>query len=211
MAFVVLGSGCNALFGNDGLAVALDAAIDAVPLDAPPEFEDAGIDSSEERCVGSYKTLCYLPGQQPTGNVVLTSLDTSDDSKCTRVVNQADGPSLCLIAATNITVDPNGAIITGQRPLMLYATDTIHVAGALHAGSVQSMGRLGPGANDVSGCNTLNNGGNGGNNAGDGGGAGGSFGTRGGDGGRGARGNGGAGGISGPAITMLMGIRGGCP
>lgn len=160
--------GCSKLLGIEDFSLAPDADIDAPSPDA---------------------LLCYGQGLAP---VCLTSpamgtrtldaaIDTDTAGTCSDVIAQTGGPELCVIAAAQISVSAT-VTVTGSRPLVLLATDTIAVPGVLDVSSRRTPARVGAGAN-FSGCGAgtapLNT------TSGAGGGAGGTFslqGARGGDG-----------------------------
>ena len=131
-------------------------------------------------CFGT-PAICL--SKPPSGMVTLpppNPFDTNVSANCTQVVAQTDGTSLCVVAAATITI--NSMTATGNRPLVVIASDTIHVVGTLDVSSTLS-GQQGAGMNFAS-CDPSHPGvadGHGG-----GGGAGGSFGGKGGDGGKGA-------------------------
>src|SRR5688572_16091698 len=138
-----------------------------------------------------------------------TALDTATNTNCTQLVTQTVGPELCVIAGTQITV--NSVVVTGARPLVLAATESITVAGTLDLSSQRSPARVGAGGNASAAlCGTVTAAGS--NVAGGGGGAGGTFGGRGGNGGIGNNGGVATGtrGIS-AVLGTLVGVRGGCP
>jgi hypothetical protein len=179
----------------------------AVP-DAPPDVAiDARIPDGApgSYCVGTGLNIC-LP-TTPTGDITLpmaNPLDTGMNNNCTNIVMQTNGPELCVVAGTNITVTAD-MTATGMRPLVLIATNQITLnftidvsstsAGATGAGFNSSLCiAAGPGANDNSGAS---------------GGAGGGFGTAGADGGDGDGNN--AKGGKGGKVTAPTPVHGGCP
>lgn len=133
----------------------------------------------------------------PTGSVTLSNLiDTDTDNRCAATTNNI---AACVIAAESITVNAQTfAAAGGMKPLVLVATQTISVSGALTVASSRMFNAVGAGA-DMPGCNT------GTAPAGNSGGAGGSFG---GPGGAGAA-VGGAAGMPGGTLTVTA-LRGGC-
>src|SRR5262249_12877954 len=151
-------------------------------------------------CVGSLATVCAVPS---SGALDLSGrIDTDTDQLC-HAQAQPAGPTICVIAAETIVVDPHGASAIGSRPPAPLAPDPLGVAGTLNASSTSA--RRGAGADDAScvagdGASDAVNGG--------GGGAGGSFGAPGGGGGKSGPGT--AGGIAAPPTSIAF-VRGGCP
>ena len=174
--------------------------------DAAPD-RDGSVDAPSKVCYGASNGLvrpCFLSA--PTGDLTLPlAIDTTNSLLCSTDV--MDVPAgLCVIARANITVPGGTVAVTGDRPLVLVATDTISVTGILDAASHRSTtdqdqnGRTGPGADPPDNCaqGTLP--------GVSGGGSGGTFVALGGTGGLGN--GGGAGGtVGGPQPIAL---RGGC-
>jgi hypothetical protein len=169
-------------------------------------------------CLDSAPTeaLKYTGNDQP-------GIDTSIETTCTRIVPQANGLDLCVIAGTTIEVDydeialpgpPHSVIVVGTRALVLLATDTIVLQGAINASSRTNTlpPRIGPGAGQVS-CNESTAAMS--DPSGAGGGAGGGFGTLGGNGGNGDAGRPPApparGGVAAQLVPAPSELRGGCP
>jgi len=136
-ALLAVSPACSQILGIEDFSLGGDAAI--------------GIDAS-----GPDAQLCYTATlapfcltSPPTGAKTLdTALDTSMPTTCTEVIAQTTmgAPELCVIAATSITVSST-VTVSGTRPLMLLATDTISVGGTLDASSRRGV-RVGAGAND---------------------------------------------------------------
>ena len=185
---------CNLVLGIEDFKVA-----DGGPIDARP---DANL------CVsGGLATFCLMI--QPTNPVTIDTptFDTSTANNCTQIVSQTGGPELCVIAGDQITVN-NVVVVTGARPLVLFAIDSITISGTLDLSSKRSPARVGAAGNaGTTLCGTPTAAGA--NATGGGGGAGGTFGGRGGNGGTG---NGGTGtrGVSAPIGTLTL-VHGGCP
>jgi hypothetical protein len=141
----------------------------------------------------------------------VTQLDTTDTAGCTQTMAQADGPELCIIAGTTVTID-GALLVTGSRALVLIAADSATVSGTLDLSST-SAGRRGAGANQGT-CVHPGPGADDTGGAGGGGGAG--LGTNGGTGGTGDLNDNGSpvgqgrGGMAGVAQTMPTLLRGGC-
>jgi hypothetical protein len=167
-------------------------------------------DASSDLCFGSglVSDICF--DTLPAGAVKLGgTIDTTmvGGANCTEIVAQTAGPSMCVVAADSIAIDPDVvATATGTNPLVLIATTTIAIDGTLDVSS-RSTGATGAGAQMMCGSISPDGGDASNTNAG-GGAAGGSFGTVGSGGGKG---NGGTSpGTVGPtqAPTFLVG---GCP
>src|SRR5262249_55879080 len=128
------------------------------------------------------------------------------DGMCSFIYTQASGPDLCAITASVITVDTGGTTAHGTRGLLLLATDSIVINGALDVSSKRG-GQTGAGGE----CGSWTAAGAGGR-----GDAGGSFIGKGGDGGQGDHNDNGApagaapGGPAGAVQTATF-VRGGCP
>jgi hypothetical protein len=140
-----------------------------------------------------------------------TLLDTTGSANCTQTMAQAEGPELCIIAGTTVTIGVTLTVI-GSRALVLVATDSLMVSGVLDASST-SAGRHGAAANQGD-CANPSVGVD--DTGGAGGGGGGGLGTSGGTGGTGdLNDNGppagqGRGGVAGAATQALTVLRGGC-
>ena len=126
---------------------------------------------------GSASTDAYEAcfDQAPTTAVTLpAALDTDTDGNCEAV--QPNGwagqgqPAACFVKGTTVTVPATGTVVTGSRPLVLVASDTVAVDGLLAA---SGEGSAAPGAPSAS-CKAFARGPQS-NNGNGGGGAGGSF------------------------------------
>jgi len=180
------------------------ARIDAAGMDS--DAYDP-IDARATYGAGNYAV--DLPTVGPA-MLMLGSFNTSGGNPCISAqawVNMTQ-PDACFVVARNVTIQD--ATITGSRPLVVVATDTLTIKGKLDVASHNASGVLtsGPGAINppAGGCagtapQTDSGGG--------GGGAGGTFTTKGGNGGTG---NAGAanGGIAANSMTMPMLLRAGC-
>jgi hypothetical protein len=187
----VLGStaGCSQILGIEKFELGADASIDAPP--------DAGF------CYGTSLVRACVTAEPATPLVQAAAINT--DTDCQAVQPQATGPELCVIAATTINVSGLSNLVTGARPLVLVATDSITIAAAAVLDvSSRSTTRIGAGANEAS-CSAPTSGQNSVATAGAGGGGAGGFGTIGGDGGNGSV----AKGIGGTSTTAMV-LRGGC-
>ncbi len=177
--------------------------------DEPPG--DGSVDSSIDSppalpCFGTPLVACLttLPSQ---ALALPAAINTMTD--CQQVLPQTNGPELCVIAGTSVTV-PATTRVTGPRGLVVVSTSTITVDGSLDASSTALV--PGGGANPSS-CPAA---GTGSSDAGGGaGGAGGGFATQGGDGGRGDENDNGmpagkaSGGVAAATQTTAV-LRGGC-
>lgn len=192
-------SGCPIADGN-GSAV-IDAMVDG----------DPGIDARMCFGTGNYEVcLASLPSG---GETLSGTLDTGTSTKC--LATQPAGwttrgqPESCFVVGTTVTI--TGVDVTGTRPLVILATNSITVSGTLDVASrVTGTAKRGPGA-PFGGCaaalampTVSTNGG--------GGGAGGTFMTRGAAGGAGNNGQmGNTGGIAGNPVTQNpVALRAGC-
>ena len=194
----ILTCGCRQIFGVETpSALASDAARDTlVPSDT------GSSDASGQACF-TVATLALtacadrvLPPLEAPSDTVF---DTSDTALC----DAASPAGTCLIATTTLSIAAGAHVsVTGTRPLIVFATQTIAIAGTFDVAS-HVDGTTGPGANPAS-CpvGSLPSGG--------GGGAGGSFGTGGAHGGDGGLLTGGTRGTA-AAIIAPATLRGGCP
>jgi hypothetical protein len=173
--------------------------------DEPPP--DGGTDGTNQACYGDPSGLvkpCFLSA--PTGDVMLTTeVNTTNDSRCSTTVTDVPA-NLCVIAGATITVPGGTVAVTGDKPLVLVATNSITITGILDAASRRSTtnqdqhGQVGAGADPAGGCAP------GTTPATSGGGAGGTFIALGGSGGNGIGGaTGGA-----PGAAQTLALRGGC-
>jgi hypothetical protein len=184
--------------GDAGDLDARDARDARDAPDAPPGQLCLG-DGAFRVCVDTPTTPYEVQGTANTG------IDTdANPPECTFVA-AANGPSLCVLAATTITISDNVLFARGAHPLVLFASETITIGKGVDVGSHQSGQALGAGA-DSTAC--VAGGGAGSDNNGGDGGAGGSFGTKGGDGGAGG---GTATGDRAGATSAATFLRGGCP
>lgn len=184
LGFVVLLMGCG--FQSNGQRGAADGD-DSMGGNGPGPGVDGGMTTTDARTCFGTGLLKLCLASPPDKTVTLpgsaTPLDTGVDANCRQVVPQSDGPDLCVIAGTSVTV--TGAFVAiGTRPLVLIGADTVTVtaAGVIDVSSKINPRRVGAGANTGT-CATAGRGTN--DAGGGGGGAGGSFGTVGGAGGTG--------------------------
>ncbi len=192
--------------GDTGTTAGSDALVDAAP-DAPPDTQLV-ITSDARFCLGSGLIQVCLDAE-PTTTTALSGVLSTQDAGCL-VVTQADGLEVCVLPHRVITVA--GAItVTGTRPLVLFASQTITVSsGGIDVSSERNPARVGAGA-DWAGCpseSTVAAD----NVGGGGGGGGGSFGIAGGTGGIGnfQQAVQAPGGMP-PAAQTPADVRGGCP
>ncbi|HEY0190332.1 MAG TPA: hypothetical protein VGC42_04370, partial [Kofleriaceae bacterium] len=99
---------------------------------------DAAIPIDAQLCFG-HGLLDLCLDAAPTGDLTLANLDTGNTGSCTKVITQAGGPELCVVAARTITVNSNVTAI-GSRALVLVAADKIDV----QSGSIDASSRLAP-------------------------------------------------------------------
>jgi hypothetical protein len=175
---------------------------------------DAGGPGSEpmpdaRECFGTPLEVCHHPPfEQPL--TLPATIDTDQDAQCTFKYTPATGPDLCVMSGSVITV--NATTAHGMRGLLLLATDSIVINGALDVSSKRG-GQVGAGG-DAASCTAAGAGNQ--DDGGGSGGAGGSFIGKGGDGAMGDTNNNGApagpsnGGAAG-AVQAAVFVRGGCP
>jgi len=175
-----------------------------VCVGAEPTLDAGDVDALVGHCYGTGLVIaCFdaVPSgtQMLGGNMVL---NTDSDPRCAATTNNVPA---CVIAAESIAVGGFQAV-TGQRPLVLVATQTISVENTLTASSSRQFNFAGAGV-DLPGCST------GTAPTGSSGGAGGSFGGTGGNGASagltGSSGTAGTGGIAGAVLAPTT-LRGGC-
>ena len=214
VALIAMLAGCGFSHGkatSDGAGPGSDTG--GSGSDAKVFLDGSGSAQTDARaCFGAAGYSVCLDGSQlPTGPVTLPGSLATDGAMCQPTQptdwTTAGQPDACFIVGTMITSAGGKTVVTGPRPLVLLATDTISLTKDLDVASHQAGGD-GPGANpSVCGSYVTNpdTDGNGG-----GGGAGGSFITIGGTGAPGdngaARAGSGLPGVSAPAT-----LRGGCP
>src|SRR5262245_13078712 len=149
-----------------GSAAAAGACGDNLPppgLDAPP-------------CIGTLLFVC--PERRELTPLVIDNelIATDADPRC-EPFHQDNGPQLCVIFGS--TIDIGQLAVTGTKPLVIVARDTLRISNTVDVSSRRNS-ITGPGANDIN-CDPSLLGTA--NPTGGGGGAGGSFGARGGVGG----------------------------
>ncbi len=171
---------------------------DEVPIDAPDGDVIDAVEPSVCRGTGLLE-VCLPP---PTIEILKLAgnVDTTVGNGCI-AVPQLGGLELCVRHAETIRID-EVTRVTGTRPLVLVATDTITVSNMLDVSST-SLGRVGAGS--AGDCVTGDDGANGASNAA--GGAGGSSAFEGGGGG--STSGGAIGGTPGP-VVLLVTVSGGC-
>nr|MBA3463493.1 hypothetical protein [Deltaproteobacteria bacterium] len=191
----LVASGCSSILGIDDLSLRDAGGPPDVAVDAPGAF-----------CYGTFVKACF--DVEPGSPVVLSGpVDTTNDPRCVNIP-QASGEPICVMRGTMITVAAT-TTVSGSRPLMLVATETLTVSSKLDVASAITGSHLGPGSNSalcaptVQGTSTTAM-------AGAGGAPGGSFATPGGGGGAGHLTGAGATSAANPAQTATL-LRGGCP
>lgn len=71
----------------------------------------------------------------------LTTINTTNASECTRVVAQANGPEICVLHYTSISVPTTSTVrIKGARVVALVADQNIDIAGTLEVGATFEPG-----------------------------------------------------------------------
>jgi hypothetical protein len=182
-----------------------------------PSDDDAGTDArldampdAPNLCFGSYVRVCFDTAMDiPTTPAPLPAdLTIEVDTESSPLCNQANSRKndFCVIAGSTVTLVTGQSLRAfGTKPLVLLATTTIVLSGALDAGSNRNPGgalSLGAGANPVGMCAGLTEAG------GNSGGYGGSFH---GQGGTGSSQDGTAGTPSAAMASFPPSLRGGCP
>lgn len=171
---------CRAPDGSCSVEPVADGAVDTVPSD------------TGAFCYGQGIVQFCLP-TEPTGvRALVTTIDT--DTDCDGSVFQTNGPEACLVMGGTLSL--MNVRVTGTRPLVVLASDTITLAGTIDVASRRIDAGAAAGSNDATCEGTANfvvsAGGNGG-----------SFG--------GLGGKGGLGGTN-PAMPVDPTVlRGGCP
>jgi hypothetical protein len=192
--------------GMQGNCLPPEAGLDAhEKIDAPADSFVAG-----QICFGSFFRTC-LDSEPPVTPLVLDEpINTNLAASCTLLQPQANLPMVCVIAARDITIPMGQTVrVTGARPLALFATNTIVIAGTIDASS-SHVGMRGAGG-DTGVCQAAGIGAIATSGGGGGGGAGGSLTGGGGKGGNGVGGSPG-GLLTPPALAgNLEHVRGGCP
>jgi len=197
-------TGCSSIFGLH--APARGTVVDAPASDGADASDGPTADGN--MCVGrGVLTVCF--DALPTMATQLpTSIATTDNAQCSTGVHWASSsqPTACFIAGTTVT-QTGTTVVTGGRPLVLVALDSLQVTGLIDASSHVGVTALGPGA-DPGACPAFAAAPQANPNGG-GGGAGGSFVSAGGAGGMGDNG-GTLGGRPAPATAASPVLRGGC-
>jgi hypothetical protein len=180
-----------------------------IPIDMPEVFDP--------KCFGKTPFRICLQNV-PSGSLTLpTNINTGDvgNGRCTSItggsIEMVTGAEACVLAAADITASGMDVGVTGPRPLVLLATQSIMVSTMNFDATSGSgiSGGTGPNANPTDCAPAASMDGDPGDTGGGGGGAGGSFGARGGNGGAGVNGNA-PGGKAKPADTSFDKLRGGC-
>jgi len=116
------GQACNQMTGFcEARAGGIDAG-DAMPGDAMGS-------SDAQLCFGGglVKVCLSSPPNRAVSYATDTLLDTTGSANCTQTIAQADGPELCVIAGTTVTIGVTLTVI-GSRALVLVATDSLTVS-----------------------------------------------------------------------------------
>jgi hypothetical protein len=177
--------------------------VDACGFPRPPDVgDDASAGGGDPVCLGTapYAICLEVPPSEPLLISDTTVVDTMSSMLCAST--KSGGTNYCVIVGTTVTI--SGRLRgTGRKPLVVLASDSIHVSGQIDVGSHRGTSEfVGAGADRedcapgvVPGAHA--------------GGAGGSLMGSGGNGGDGS--GSGTGGRHGAAITTAAEIRGGCP
>lgn len=202
LLLLLASTGCHSILGIGDFTTKADASSGGDDDAATDANEPDGVPADARTCFGTLTSIC-LTTLPTTPIAIKTDINTDTDPRCIATA-QPGGPTLCVIAGTTIQVEEHAAI-TGTRPLVLLALDTITIDNVLDASSTTvPMPRLGPDARAA--CDPSANGLNSAGGKGGSGGAGGSFGTVGGLGGPSDQK---PGGVPGPMVSLTA-IRGGC-
>lgn len=187
-------TGCRGLFGLDDPNKLVDATNGEAGAD---------LDALGRLCWGVDVDVCLAAPAQ--GTLMLTGSLSTDGADCMT----SSKPQYCVRAARTLTVE--ALDVTGSRPLVLIASESLVVNGLLDASS-KVTGRVGPGAMNAT-CGTFTTApsfvvAGGGNGGGAGGGAGGSLLQSGGGGGNNV-----GGAVAGQPVLAPTGpvFRAGCP
>lgn len=186
----LMAAGCEK---NDPLFCQMNPGASGCP-DASVNMHDSGIDGDADPTIdarldfgeGAYAVHLAKGASVPLTFTDGATLDTTNSMQCEMTslwVNSAQ-PNACFVVATNISMV--NLRVTGDRPLVLIATNNLSITGQLDAAS-HVAGTPGPGSPVVGVAVAPCQGGTAAvaNSAGGGGGAGGSFVTKGADGGSG--------------------------
>jgi hypothetical protein len=192
------------------LVLDLASPVNATPAEPARHFLTI---SNVGFCLGEGAYRACVPPPSAAVSIPAGLLDTDTSALCADDQPAdwltAGQPASCFVIATQITSSGNGAIVvTGSRPLVLFATTSINLSNNLDAASHRG-GSAGPGASPREPqCAPAQNGRNS-SGSGGGGGAGASFLSRGGNGGSGGTGQtlvaGGVGAAASPPPTRLQG------
>src|SRR6185295_11879483 len=171
----------------------IDAAVD-VPIDMPPPTQ---------LCLGTFQHICVAPPQSSL-TLMTQTINTGASTLCTFFTPTPDVDA-CVIAGQSITIPAGNVVtVTGAKALILIASDSITITGALDAASHRGLpsgpaADTGPCPSNSTAPTTATQGG---------GGWGGTFGTAGGNGGSSP--GGAIGGIAGSRLDIRV-LGGGCP
>jgi hypothetical protein len=180
-------------------------------------MQDAGADAPDSGTITADARLDFGAGtyairllEPPSGTLTLISTPLNTDSaQCltSQVWVNSNQPAACFRVAADITIDASISVpVTGTRPLVLLAANTITISGTLDVASHTGATSGGPGSPHSSCMPGISPGMDG---SGGGGGAGGTFAGRGGDGGGGnGSSNGGASAMN--TVNNPLYLRAGC-
>jgi len=182
-------AGCNAILGVHGVTVGgnCDGSLDDAAVDGSLAMGDT------TGCVGKLARYCFT-GLELDVVIESTVLDTtSANAPC-----DPTSPSICIIAGRNVKITGSVSVV-GARPLALFASEGVSVAGMALLDVGSHAMTSGPGANDQA-CASIDD------LVAAAGTAGGTFGGQGGDGGA----SGGANPPASPPGPQPDHVRGGC-
>lgn len=166
------------------------------------------IRDDDQSCLGEGSYAACVPTPTAAQTLPLGTINTDTSPLCASAQPMSGWtgqPAACFIIGTTITAN-SATLVTGSRPLVLWATESITVPGILDASSHRGLNTVGPGAPSAvctAGTTPQRQ------SSGGGGGAGGSFLTRGGPGGDG-NGGGTNGGTAPTAASAPAVLRAGC-
>src|SRR5882672_9343714 len=148
-ALVLGGCGFSATPGNSPGGSPIDAPGEGPPIDAA--VDGASLDGKVAPvCLGTFIKVCVDP---PDSSVTLMTqgLDTSSSTRC-RPYTATPDVDACVITGQSIVIPSgNSVTVTGGKRLILFATGSLAISGALDASSDRDAS--GPAA-DTGPCQT---------------------------------------------------------
>ena len=129
---LVLGTSACGFSGSPGSA-------DGPPTDGP-----------DSNCTPGFVNLCSVAaGTSPLVVTAPTKINTDTDARC-KVVTQAGGPDLCVLAFSRLEITSGGTLtFFGSRAVAVMATTEIYVSGALDVGSHRNTQLSEPAAGSI--------------------------------------------------------------